>query len=162
MPSDTVAARTRAAVRADPFLYHALRAGVVNYTAAARYLDTGEPEPVAAALRRFAEDLPPYEADARTAPVTMQSGVGPADADDALLSVGDTGFAADGGDKTAVVATGEVDAAALARVLCRLTTADVEVSAAGVAGDTLVVVVERRAGADAVRVVEDALDAVPA
>ena len=48
----TVAERTRAAVRAEPFVYEALRAGVLNYTAAARYLDVGDESAVSAALRR--------------------------------------------------------------------------------------------------------------
>ena len=49
----TVAAETREAVRDHPFLETALRAGVVNYTAAARFLDVGEEEAVAAALRQI-------------------------------------------------------------------------------------------------------------
>ena len=164
----TVAADTREAVREHPFLQTALRAGVVNYTAAARFLDVGEQEAVAAALRRYVEDLDDYEPSDRRASVSMRSGVGRvdvgADSDAAtvdsevpLLVVGDTGFTADGGDYTAVVAEGEVDANALADVLARLRTAEVEVAAAGGAEGRLVVVVERRAGANAVRAVEDAL-----
>ena len=153
----TVAADTRAAVRERPFLQTALRAGVVNYTAAARFLDVGEEEAVAAALRRYAEDLDDYEAPDRRASVSMRSGVGPAGDGEALLAVGDATYAADGGDSTAVVAGGEVDADALADVLARLRTAGVDVEAAAGAEGSLVVVVGRRAGADAVRAVEDAL-----
>ena len=154
----TVAADTREAVREHPFLQTALRAGVVNYTAAARFLDVGEQEAVAAALRRYVEDLDDYAPSDRRASVSMKSGVGRADeSDDALLVVGDAGFSADGGDYTAVVAEGEVDAAALGDVIARLGTAEVEVEAAGGTEGTLVVVVGRRAGANAVRAVEDAL-----
>jgi hypothetical protein len=42
----------------------------------------------------------------------------------------------------------------LAAVVDRLRTADVDVAAAGVAGDALTVVVDRRDGPDALRVVE--------
>lgn len=154
----TVAADTREAVREHPFLQTALRAGVVNYTAAARFLDVGEQEAVAAALRRYVEDLDDYAPPDRRASVSMRSGVGRADERaDALLVVGDVGFSADGGDYTAVVAEGEVDASTLGDVLARLGTADVDVEAAAGAEGTLVVVVGRRAGANAVRAVEDAL-----
>lgn len=154
----SVAAETRAAVRERPFLETALRAGVVNYTAAARFLDVGDDEAVAAALRRYAEELDDYDQPNRRVSVSMKSGVGPTDADDnALLSVGGTRFTADGGDFTAVVAEGEVDAAALVEVLGRLRTADVAVEAAAGTNGTLAVVVGRRDGADAVRAIEGAL-----
>ena len=153
----TVAAEARKAVRERPFLATALRAGVVNYTAAARFLDVGDEEAVAAALRRYAEELDDHEPPDRRASVSMRSGVGPADGDDPLLSVGGQAFAADGGESTAVLAEGDVDAAALADVLARLRTAGVEVEAAAGTNGTLVAVVGRRDGADAVRAVESAL-----
>ena len=163
----SLASETREAVRARPFLSTALRAGVVNYSAAAALLDLdGDSEAVATALRRFAEDLPAYGPESRQAAVRMRSDVGRVSADtdaEPLLSVGDAGFApdVDGGRLTAVVAVGAVDAAALATVLGRLSTAEVSVEAAGVAEESLVVVVPRRDGAGAVRAVEDALERVP-
>jgi hypothetical protein len=175
----SLAAETREAVRARPFVRDALRAGLVNHSAAASWLAAradldGDPDAIAAALRRFREDLPAYETEARTASVSMRSGVSIADdateandgaegdgADaDPLLRVGDAAVV-EGGDRTAILATGDVDAAALADALGRLGAADVEVAAAGVAGDALVCVVSRRDGASAVRVVEAALEAVP-
>ena len=159
----TVAADTRRAVREQPFVHEALRAGLVNYTAAARLLDVGDTEPVAAALRRYAEDLPDFEAEPREVRVTMRSGLGSVDdagPEDAVLAVGDSAFA-DGGSLTGVLATGAVDPAALGHVLSRFAVEDIDPEAAGVAGDALVVVVGRRDGPDAVRVVEGALDSVP-
>jgi energy-converting hydrogenase Eha subunit C len=169
----SLASETRRAVRDRPFLLAALRAGVVNYTAAADFLDLdGEREAVATALRRFAEDLPPFDAEPRDVRVTMESGVGVVDADDRgsgtddhadpILQVGGSAVV-DGGSSTAVLATGAVDAAALAAVLNRLAATDdgVEVAAAGVCGESLLVVVGRRDGATALRTVEAALDAVP-
>ncbi|WP_435178689.1 DUF7523 family protein [Halorussus sp. AFM4] len=162
----SLAEDTRDAARRRPFLLAALRADVVNYTAAARYLSDdvdGDTESIATALRRFAESLPDPDAESRTAAVSMRSGLGEADdPDDAVLAVGGTALAPDAGSLTGVVATGDVDARALAHVLGRLDAADVDVRAAGVAGDGLAVAVERRDGPDAVRVVEDALAAVPA
>ncbi|WP_254767968.1 DUF7523 family protein [Salinilacihabitans rarus] len=160
----SLAAETRRTVDEHPFLVAALRAEVVNYTAAARFLDVdGETEAVATALRRYAEDLPEYETDPRGARVTMRSGVGPveAGADEVLFAVGGTALGETGGDLTAVLATGEIDARALAAALDALALAEIEVTAAGVADGTMAVVVERLAGADAVRAVERALADVP-
>ena len=163
----TLAADTRSAVRRNPFVFEALRTGVLNYTAAARYLDVGDLDPVAAALRRYADELPDYESDSRDARVTMQSGLGAVevaeieDENEALLAVGGRALVPDAGSLTGVLATGAVDARALAHVLDRLAIERTDVAAAGVAGDTLVVAVGRRAGPDAVRTVEDALDSVP-
>ena len=163
----SLAGETREAVRARPFLHTALRAGVVNYSAAAGLLDLdGDREAIATALRRYAADLPAYDPECRRAAVRMQSGIGRVDAEsavDPLLSVGDAGFSPTVGDGrlTAVVATGSVDADALASVLARLTVEEIPVEAAGVGDDSLVVVVGRREGAGAVRVVENALKTGP-
>jgi hypothetical protein len=156
----SLAAKTRRAVRRQPFLYDALRAGVVNYAAAARYLDVGEQDPTVAALRRYAEELPDLPADAYDARVTMQSGVGPGSDDgETLLSVGGTALTADGGDSTAILTTGDVDAGLLRTALGRLAAEDIAVEAAGFGGDSLVVVVGRRDGADALRAVESTVEA---
>jgi hypothetical protein len=168
----SLAADTREAVRARPFLLDALRAGVVNYAAAAAWLTSvagldGDEEAIAAALRRFRDDLPAYATADHSASVSMRSGVGvvdgpsafPEDAD-VLLRVG-TVAVIDEGDNTAFLVTGDVGARALAAVLDALVAVDVSVAAAGVAGDTLLVVVSRRDGATALRTVEAALKRVP-
>ncbi|WP_277555356.1 DUF7523 family protein [Halobaculum limi] len=165
----TVAEETRAAVRERPFLYDALAAGVANYAAAAETLDVdADADAVATALRRFAADLDlatTAEADAR---VTMQRRVGVVDADadvdtdvddeEALLSVGGQRFAAGAGDGTAILATGTVDVETLERVLGRLRVGGVSVEAAAVTPSALAVVVGRRDGATALRVVEAVVD----
>jgi hypothetical protein len=158
----TLASEAREAVRRRPFLLEALRADVVNYTAVARYLDVGEADAVATALRRFAADLPDRAPTERAVRVTMESDLSRAEGGEAgLLAVGGTAVTTGGGDLTGVLATGSVDPEALAWVLDRLLAEDVALEAAGVAGEALLVVVPRRAGADAVRVVEDALAGVP-
>ncbi|WP_435358473.1 DUF7523 family protein [Haloarchaeobius sp. DFWS5] len=168
----TLAETTRDAADDHPFLVEALRAGVVNYSAAARFLTVdGDDEAVATALRRYAEALPAYEPTARDVRVTMQSGLDTVALDEAeryecdtagaLLCVGDVAVTATGGGKqTAILATGEVDTKLCARALGRLATADVAVEAAGFAGDALVVVVTRRDGANALRAVEQAAETV--
>lgn len=191
----SLAADTREAVRECPFLLDALRAGVLNYSAAAAWLAAegdldGDADAIATALRRFREDLPAYATDDRAASVTMRSGVGLATDDDRdggadeadddetgddetgddddddtdpdapLLQVGGAAVV-QGGSHTALLATGDVDAAVLSSVLGRLDAVGVAVAAAGVAGDSLAVVVDRRDGATALRIVEDALEAVP-
>jgi|AntRauTorcE11898_2_1112593.scaffolds.fasta_scaffold46863_2 hypothetical protein len=166
----STAAATREAVRDHPFLLQALRAGVVNYTAAAAFLDVGEIEPVATALRRFVDDLPDFETRNADARVRMESGVGLVEdvGDDGtapdterLLSIGGAAVIPDAGSFTAVLATGDVDVAALGAVCARLDAEDIDAEAAAVAEGTLLVVVDRRAGVSALRAVEDALDSVP-
>ncbi|WP_324662830.1 DUF7523 family protein [Haloarcula sediminis] len=154
----SLAAATRDAVRERPFLYDALRAGVVNYTAAARTLDVeGDTDAVATALRRFAEELPDDPVHESEARVSMRSGLGRVEDGDALLSVGATRFGEGTGSLTGIVASGDLEPAALGDVLGRLRAVDVAVAAAGVGDETLVVVVERRDGPDALRVVEGAV-----
>lgn len=166
----TLAADARAAARDHPFLLDALRADVVNYTAAADFLGLdGERDAVATALRRFAEEVDDYETERRTARVTMQSGIGLVDADgesdaasdDHLAVVGGNALVADAGNLTAVLATGDVDAAELVAVLRALAVAEIDVEAAAVGSETLLVVVGRRDGGRTVRTVEDALSSVP-
>jgi len=158
----SLAATARAAVHERPFLLEALRAGVVNFSAAARVIDVSDDEEaVATALRRYAERLPPRTVAPRRATVTMHSGLATAEGDEALFSLNGHGFAPGDGDLTGVLATGSVDAAALGHVLGRLGANGVAPVAAGVAGEALCVVVERRDGPRAVQTVEDALEAVP-
>lgn len=157
----SLAAETREAVRARPFLLEGLRAGVVNYAAAARALSVAEDtEAVATALRRFAETLDGRETAERAVRVTMQGGVARG-GDEPLLAVGDVGFGGGDGSLTAVLATGEVDADALAHALGVLAANDVAVVAAGVGDEVLVVLVDRRDGPEALRRVEAALGSVP-
>ena len=151
---------TRAAVDDHPFLRRALRAGVVNHAAAARFLDVdGDEDAIAAALRRYAEELPPLAVAGRDGTVSMESGLG--ESDDGVVVVAGRGYAPGEGRLTGLLASGDVDARTLSHVLARLHAAAIEPEAAGVAADALVVVVGRRAGADALRIVEDALDTVP-
>lgn len=177
----SLAAETRAAVRARPWLLEALRADVVNYAAAAASLDVdGDTDSIATALRRFAEDLPPAasadgdrDSDSdRDVVVRMRSGVGLAGIDvavdddvsgseadtETLLAVGGGRIVATDGSLTAVVVDGDVDSRALSAVVDRLRAENVLVDAAGVAGEELVVVVPRSDGANALRLVEDALE----
>ncbi len=166
----SLAEATRNAARRRPFLLAALRAGVVNYTAAARFLadEVGvgdDTDAISTALSRFADELPLYETESRDARVTMQSRLGRTDGDgdgddESILSVGGMRFAPDSGSLTGVIVTGTPDGSVLAAVLSRLLAEDVEIVAAGVA-ESLVVVVKRRDGANAVRFIEESLNAVP-
>lgn len=158
----SLAADARSAAREHPFLLEALRAGVVNYSAAARTLGVSDDvEAVATALRRYAEQLPDRVVESRRASVTMHSGLVSIEDEEALLSVNGQGFAVDDGELTGVLATGEVDAAALGHALGRLAAAGVTPTAAAVVADALCIVVERRDGPRALQAVESALEAVP-
>lgn len=156
-PGDmTLADRAREAARTHPFVHEGLRAGVINYAAAARLLDVGDEEAVAAALRRYAAELPERDPPDRSVRVTMESGVGPTgDPEDGLLVVGDAAFAPGAGSLTAVLASGDVDTWLLTHGLARLDAEGIDVEAAGVADGILLVVVERRDGPRTVQILED-------
>lgn len=152
----SLAAATREAVQAEPFLYEALRADVLNYTAAARYLDLGDEEAVAAALRRYRADIPSTDDDCTgDVRVTLRSGLGVVEGPDALLVVGDTALGGDNGDYTGVQGTGDVGPAELGAVLRRLEIQQIDVAAAGVCAGTLLLAVDSRHGASVLRIVED-------
>ncbi|WP_018259274.1 DUF7523 family protein [Halomicrobium katesii] len=156
----SLAARTREAVRARPFLYDALRAGVVNYTAAARWLSVeGDIDAVATALRRYAEELDGDAGPESDARVEMRSGLGRTDDEDALIAVADAAYAPDSGSLTGIVVVGLTGVDTFERVLGALRAAGIGVDAAGFAAETALVVVGRRDGPDAVRAVEAALEA---
>jgi len=165
----SLAAKTRETVRARPALRAALAVGAVNYTAAARLVaadvgaDPDDHGAVAAALRRYADDLD-VECVSTDAIVRMVTDIDVAeetDAGDELLAVG-SGVVDSAGSRTALVAeSGDLDGRALGTVLARLDAEGIAVAAAGTAGSRAVVVVDRRDGADALRAVEDALDSVP-
>lgn len=167
----SLAADAREAVRARPFVHAGLRAGVINYAAAATWLIDDpkldlpdEPEAVATALRRFEADLPEHDHVATAASVSMRSGVsmgGTADdSDETSLSIAGISLER-GGSATAIVADGDLDASALAYVLRRLAIDEISVEAAGVAEGTCLVLVGRREGVSALRTIEDAIEAIP-
>ncbi len=158
----SLASETRAAAREHPFLLAGLRAGVINYTAAARFLDVGEPEAVAAALRRFADEQPAYVSPDRSVRVTIESGIEATDRPaDAVLIVGDARFGRGTGSLVAVVASGDVDPPVVSAALDRLAEEGVELQAVGFSGDSLVIVVDRGAGHRVIRVLESTFAAGP-
>jgi len=156
----SLAADTREAVRERPTLYDALRAGVVNYTAAAERIDLdGDREAIATALRRFAESLDAPDTADRSLTVRMDRGIDLESADSLPAFDGDAvadALDAASASLTAIRASGDVDAALLSTVCDRLRIAEIDVLAAGVAGDTLVVLVPQRSGASALQLLEAA------
>lgn len=142
----SLAERAREAARDHPFLVEALRAGVANHTAAARFLDLdGDPDAIATALRRYAADLPPRDPLDGSPRVRMERD----DAPEWLVAPGD--------GETAVVVEGDVGPSALAPVLARLRIADVHVVGAGATDGAFGMVVARRDGSTVVRCVEHVL-----
>ncbi len=138
---------------------------------------TDDTDAVTAALRRYATELS-RESPSDGARVRMERGLSVVDADgtDAEAGEGDDDAGAGGGedtpllglggvalvderdgDLTAVLARGDVGARGLEHALGRLRAVDVSVTAAGVGDGVLVVAVPGRAGATALRTVEDAV-----
>jgi len=170
----SVAAATREAVRDRPAVYDALRAGVLNYTAAADELPVdGDREAIATALRRFADELAaeePVPQSDRSITVRLHSDISSNDYPETLLAVDGCGVnhpdAVSAGnksgietdDQTALRVTGDVDARLLAAALDRLRIAEIPVAATGLAAEAMVVVVPRRDGPTAVRLIEAVAD----
>ncbi|MDR5656946.1 hypothetical protein RH831_07095 [Halodesulfurarchaeum sp. HSR-GB] len=147
----SIAAETRRAVDRTPYLRRALRAGVLNYTAAARELDvSAETEAVASALRRYAAELPALEPDTSRVSVRMERDT------DERVSVSGQSSAAE--SPTAIRLRGDIDPGRFGNALWALSVSDVPVLGAGTVGETAVVLVPRGDGPTALRLVEDALD----
>jgi len=166
----SVAAATREAVRDRPALYDALRAGVLNYTAAADELPVdGDREAIATALRRFADELAaegPAPRSDRSITVRLHSDISPTDCPETLLAIDGHGLvhakavpagdepAIDTDGQTALQVTGDVDARLLAAAIDRLHIAEIPVAATGLTAESMVVVVPRRKGPTAVQLIE--------
>ena len=148
---DSIAARTRRAVDRTPFVRQALRAGVLNYTAAARRLDVdAEPDAVASALRRYEADLPPLGNADRTVQVRMDG-----TPDETLLSV--TGQDAKIDGHTALLLTGELDPGTFGRAVAALQAASLAVTGAGYVENQAVILVPGADGSAALRIVESVI-----
>lgn len=146
----SLAAETRRAVDESPFLREALRADVVNFAAAARYLDVpGDEEAIATALRRYASELPETGTQPGGVRVRMESGVDPS-----VLEVGGDRPTFEDDSATAILATGEVGPRFLGRVLLALESRDIPVEGAGLVDGTAIVLVPRNHGAGALRLIE--------
>lgn len=149
------AAMAREAMRAHPFLHQALRAGVLNYTAAARYLDLEDVEAGAAALRRLHADLSAPDRAPGDFRVRIDSTLGPVPAAEALLTVGDTAVGRGSGVWAGVLAEGAISSAAVGAILQRAAIEGIEPVAVGYDDCHLVLVVERDDGPRAIRIVEE-------
>lgn len=152
----SIAAATRNAVDREPFLRLAIRAGVVNYSAAARYLDVGDPDAVAAALRRLAEELPPVERTDPACRIRVRRGARIVEhEDDAVLRVGEMGVAVDDGELAVLIVVGELTAAIVGSMLYSLAATDIDVPAAGWAGEQLVIACPSNDAVAALRTIEE-------
>lgn len=150
------AAAAREAIRRHPSLLVALRAGVLNYSAAARFLDLEDVDAGAAALRRYANELPAYVGEPPELRIRVLGEVGPiSDPSEALLVVGETHLGEGEGDWSAVLATGEIAPADAGGILEALRVQGIEPVAAGAEPGRFVLVVERGETHTAIRAVEE-------
>lgn len=152
----TLAEQAREAAREHPFIHDALEAGVLNYSAAARFLDIGDEAPVGAALRRYGEELS-YDSPPDDVRVSMKTGLG-RDSGAGLLSVDGTGFLPGEGSLTGILVSGSVSIRLFRRMLGRCEAENLEVHAAGFTESAALVVVGRRDGPDALRYIESVCD----
>ena len=151
----SVAAATREAIRAHPFLLDAMRLDILNFTAAARFLDVGETEAVAAALRRMSADLSPAHSTSDELRVRMDRGIEAVDREEALLQIGEVGFGRGDGPHTGITVTGASDARTVGTILLRLANADIELIAVASTSKQFILIVPSASAATTIRCVEE-------
>lgn len=151
----TVAATTREAIRDWPFLELALRAGIVNFTAAARFLDCGETDAVAVALRRYAEEIGEIEHPEPTARVSMQSNIEQTSSqENAILTIASTNFSINDGSLTAIIGEGNIGSSDLEWLLGKMRIESIEVVAAAAGPESAVIIVPRSSAPNTLRIIE--------
>lgn len=155
----STAERTREALRQHPFLVLALRADILNYRATARFLDIGDPDAVAAALRRYRQELDeftPGELDLR---IRVRRNV---DLEELAADGMAPGVDAPADDSySAITAAGEPTPAFVATAVLGLATAGIRVTAQGATAEQAVFVVPNDDAAAALRTVEAIAAACP-
>lgn len=155
----STAERTRAALRRHPFVALALRAGILNYRATARYLDCGDADAVAAALRRehaAATDLDVSDLGVR---VRLARNVDP----DALAADGHPvlGHGIDASSVSTVTVAGTLGSAFVPLALLGLAVHGIDIHAHVATAERAVFVVGDHEGASALRAIEEVASAVP-
>lgn len=173
----SLAAETRAAARAHPWLVTALRADIINYRAAASFLDLeGDIDSVARALRRFGDSLNNFTTVGESdIPIRMHHGVdivsdthdmvqnqGEASVDILLRLNNEFIITADGQLSAIIVDTvPDMTISGFTTAIERIQMEDINIKAAGTLQDMFIVIVPRRKGASALRSVEAALTVIP-
>ncbi|MFL2520896.1 MAG: hypothetical protein ACJ0QU_00715 [Halobacteriales archaeon] len=139
----SLAAITRRAVRKTPYLYDALRAGIVNYSAAARMLNLeGQDAAISVSLQRLSKELPPLEMASIDANITISS-------DETK-------------QRAKIVIEGPVDAKALSHLILVCHMNEIRIIEASVVMGEIDIVVEWKDGPNSLRLIERALESISA
>ena len=139
----SLAAITRRAVRKTPYLYDALRAGIVNYSAAARMLNLeGQDAAISVSLQRLSKELPPLEVASIDANITISS-------DETK-------------QRAKIVIEGPVDAKALSHLILVCHMNEIRIIEASVVMGEIDIVVEWKDGPNSLRLIERALESISA
>ena len=139
----SLAAITRRAVRKTPYLYDALRAGIVNYSAAARMLNLeGQDAAISVSLQRLSKELPPLEMASIDASITISS-------DETK-------------QRAKIVIEGPVDAKALSHLILVCHMNEIRIIEASVVMGEIDIVVEWKDGPNSLRLIERALESISA
>jgi|TARA_Y100000817_G_scaffold307468_1_gene293978 hypothetical protein len=138
----SLAAITRREVRKTPYLYDAIRAGIVNYSAAARMLDLeGQDTAVSVSLQRLNKELPPLEMARIDANITISS--------DEI------------NQQVKIVVEGPVDAKILSHFILVCHMNEIQIIEASISMGEIQIVVEWKEGPNALRIIERALESIP-
>lgn len=151
----SLASRTRDTVKKYPCIHEALRTGVINYSAAARFLPvSGDTEAIASALRRYAEELPDPTPKPRDISITMHTSY-----PDQLTGLpAEIPEPSDEGPVTWLCVSGDITPVLVGSVLLGCKIHEIPVLAVTATDGTAVLSVPRSAGAAALRCMENVID----
>ncbi|WP_415487561.1 hypothetical protein [Candidatus Hikarchaeum yamanae] len=138
----SLAAITRREVRKTPYLYDAIRAGIVNYSAAARMLDLeGQDTAVSVSLQRLNKELPPLEMERIDANITISSD--------------------ETNQQVKIMVEGPVDAKILSHLILVCHMNEIRIIEASISRGEIQIVVEWKEGPNSLRIIERALESIP-
>lgn len=151
----SLASRTRDTVKKYPCIHQALRAGVINYSAAARYLPvSGDTEAIASALRRYAEELPDPTPKPIDVSITMHTSY-----PDQLSGLpAETPDTNEEGSITWLCVSGDITPVLVGSVLLGCKSHEIPVQTVSANDGTALISVPQSAGAAALRCIEHVLD----
>lgn len=151
----SLASQTRETVKNHPCIHEALRAGVINYSAAARFLPiAGDTEAIASALRRYEEQLASPTTQSRDVSISMHSSYPSEQAGFSEENPSDI----DTETVTWLCVSGNISPAFVGSLLLGCKSHEIPIHAVSANEGTAVICVPRSTGAAALRCIENVLN----
>lgn len=151
----SLASRTRETIQNFPCIHEALRVGVINYSAAARFLPVaGDTEAIASALRRYENHLSGPANQSRDISISMHSSY---PSEQAGLTE-ETPYDTDTETVTWLCVSGDISPTVVGSLLLGCKSHDIRVNAVSANEGHAVICVPRSSGTSALRCIESVLN----